>query len=71
MVIATSSEGTFLFWSRFDETLDDYTDHYEVWRLPELTAAELSGSWEALHERALERVPNMPLRALPFSVTQP
>jgi hypothetical protein len=44
MVIATSAEGTFLFWSRFDEALDDYVDHYEVWRMPELAAADLSGS---------------------------
>ena len=42
MVIATSAEGTFLFWSRFDEALDDYVDHYEVWRMPELAAADLA-----------------------------
>ena len=70
MVIATSADGTFLFWSRFSEALDDYVEHYEVWRMPRLTAADLSGSWETLQLRALERMPDIPLRSLPFSVAR-
>jgi hypothetical protein len=30
MVVARDESGTYLFQSRFDEVLDDYVDHYEV-----------------------------------------
>lgn len=69
MVIATGPEGTFLFWSRFDEVLDDYIDHYEVWRMPPLSRRDLIGSWVGLEERALERMPDVPLRGLPFAIS--
>jgi hypothetical protein len=69
MVIARRGAGTYLFHSRFDESLDDYIDHYEVWRMPSLTADELRQSWVGLELRALERLPNIGLQQLPFEVT--
>jgi hypothetical protein len=71
MVIATGPGGTFLFWSRFDEELDEYIDHYEVWRMPPLSESDLSGSWVGLEGKALERMPDVPLRELPFIITSP
>lgn len=69
MVVATGPDGTFLFWSRFDEELDEYIDHYEVWRMPPLSESDLSGSWVGLERKALERMPDIPLRGLPFTIT--
>ncbi len=69
MVIATCPDGTFLFWSRFDEEIDEYIDHYEVWRMPSLSEIDLSSSWVGLERKGLERMPNVPLRELPFTIT--
>ena len=46
MMVARHGDETFLFHSRFDEELDDFIDHYEVWRMPSLTEEDLQGSWE-------------------------
>ncbi|KAF1714050.1 hypothetical protein SAMN06296416_1272 [Pseudoxanthomonas wuyuanensis] len=69
MVVARHGEDTFLFYSRFDDELDDYIDHYEVWRMPHLTDEELRESWVGLESRALESMPPVGLRELPFTVT--
>ena len=58
----------FLFDSRFDEQADEYLDHYEVWRLPVLTDEQLNRDWTELHQLAIERLPNLGLRDLPFQV---
>jgi hypothetical protein len=68
-VIARRGNDLFFFDSRFDEKLDDYLDHYEVWRLPPLDDARLSGTWVGLEKLALERLPNVSLRNLPFEVS--
>ena len=68
MIVATGPDGTFLFWSRFDEKLDEYVDRYEVWRMPKIADDELRGSWIGLEARALERMPNIALSELPFAV---
>lgn len=36
-VVARRDGNLYFFNSRFDEELDDYIDHYEVWRLPPLS----------------------------------
>jgi hypothetical protein len=71
MVVATNESGTYLFHSRFDETLDEYIDHYEVHQLPPLSANELQGSWADLPSRSLKRLDDVPLRQLPFEITRP
>jgi len=70
MVVATNESGTYLFHSRFDDTLDDYIDHYEVHELPPLSAVELQGSWTNLPSRSLKRLADVPLRQLPFEITR-
>jgi len=70
MVVARNGDETFLFYSRFDEELDDFISHYEVWRMPSLTEEDLQGSWEGLELRALERMPDIGLRDLPFPFVQ-
>jgi len=70
MVVARDESGTYLFHSRFDEGLDDYIDHYEVFEIAALTDAELHGSWEALPGKAIRRLANVPLRQLPFEITR-
>lgn len=70
MVVAKSTSGTFLFYSRFDEDLDDYIDRYEVYLLPELGDDDLVGTWAGLEHRAIQRLPDVPLRELPFSITR-
>lgn len=68
MIVAADGRGTFLFYSRFDEQLDDYRPHYEVYRLPELSTAQLSGSWEDLEKLAIDRDVDIPVNELPFQV---
>ena len=68
-VVARRDSDLFFFDSRFDEGLDDYLDHYEVWRLPPLSDEQLSGSWIGLERLSLERLPNVDLRDLPFEVS--
>jgi hypothetical protein len=36
MVIARDETGTYLFYSPFDQQLDDYIDAYQVYRMPDL-----------------------------------
>lgn len=68
MVVATSATGTFLFWSRFDDEREEYNDHYEVWSMPPLSERDLSGSWVGLEQRALGKLPDISIGALPFIV---
>lgn len=68
-VVARRDGNLYFFDSRFDEELDAHIDHYEVWRLPSLSDEELSGSWVGLEAAALERLPNVGLRDLPFEVS--
>lgn len=66
MILASRGGQMYLFDSRFDENLDDYIDHYEVWRLPPLTGAQIEGSWLGLAQWAQERMPDIGLKELPF-----
>ncbi len=66
MVVARDQSGTYLFWSRFDETHDDYRDSYEVYRMPQLTDDELRGSWVGLENRAIEHLGTVPTRSVSF-----
>jgi hypothetical protein len=68
-VIARNNGFLYFFDSRFDENLDCYLDHYEVWRLPLLSNGRLADSWVGLEKLALERLPDIGLRDLPFEVS--
>jgi hypothetical protein len=70
MVVARNQERTYLFYSRFDDTIDDYIDHYEVFEIPTLTDDDLQGSWVDFPSKALARLEDVPLRQLPFDITR-
>ena len=53
---------------RWDEDADDYIGHYEVFRLPSLTKEQVAGSWVGLEALAIEQLPDIGLRELPFEV---
>jgi hypothetical protein len=71
MIVARKGEDAYLFYSKFDEQKDDYLDFYAVYRMPHLSETELHGSWVSLEDRALERLDDLPLHDLPFSVSRP
>jgi hypothetical protein len=68
MIVATDGSRTVLFYSHFDDALDDYVDYYACYALPALSADELQGSWVGLENRALDRLPDIPLNELPFEL---
>ena len=70
MIVARSDLGTFLFYSRFEETADEYAGCYEVYRIPSLSGEELAGSWEGLELRAVERLSDLPVGDFPFDVAR-
>jgi hypothetical protein len=67
-VVAVRNSQLYFFDSRFDESIDDYIDHYEVWLLPILSPEILRGSWIGLEKLALGRLPDIGLRDLPFEI---
>lgn len=68
-IVARRGDDLYFFDSRFDDALDDYLGYYEVWRLPPLDVSCLSGTWAGLERRAVERLPNVGLRELPFELS--
>lgn len=69
-VVAMRGTQTFYFYSPFDGALDDYTPHYQVYRLPAISEEELKGSWVGLEAKALERLEDLPLKKLPFDISR-
>ena len=70
MIVARSELGTFLFYSRFEEATDEYSESYEVYRVPPLSGGDLAASWEGLELRALERLSDLPVKDFPFDVAR-
>ena len=67
-MVCSNSSGCFLFLSRFDEAKDEYADYYEVYRIQPLSGSETCDSWFGIETHALERLPDLPVRAFPFDV---
>jgi len=67
-MVCTNAQGTFFFWSRFDDGNAAYADYYEVYRIRPLSDSEACASWFGLETRALERLPDTPLGDFPFDV---
>jgi hypothetical protein len=67
-ILARLGDNWYFFNSRFDDSLDEYIGHYEVWRMPNLTIDQREKSWESIVDLALERLPNIGLNELPFVV---
>lgn len=47
-------EKWFLFDCEFDETAEDFPDYYRVYVIPKPCDEELAGSWDNLHEKAMQ-----------------
>ena len=69
-MVCTSAAGTYLFYSRLDPVTDEYSDTYEVYRLPTMRESETCGSWFGLETHALERLPDLPIGSFPFDVAR-
>jgi hypothetical protein len=67
-IVAVRDSQLYFFDSRFDESIDDYIDHYEVWLLPILSKDVLNGTWVGLEKLAFRQLPSVGLRELPFEV---
>lgn len=65
-MVCRNETGTYYFLSSFDPENDAYSSHYEVYRIPEMQESELCSSWFGLETRALERLPDIPVRDFPF-----
>ncbi len=70
VIVARMGDESFLFYSKFVEQLDEYTDFYEVYRMPLVAEADLDGSWVGLENKALERLQDIPVDELPFAVSR-
>jgi hypothetical protein len=68
-MLCTSPSGTYYFISRFDSARGAYADAYEVYRLRPLGEGEACLSWFGLETRAIERLPDLPVKDFPFDVT--
>ena len=67
-ILARCGSCWFFFNSRFDDDIDEYIDHYEVWRLPLISEDQRNGSWLLFPGIALEKMPNIELNSLPFKM---
>ncbi|MGH8251543.1 MAG: hypothetical protein ACREVI_12740 [Steroidobacteraceae bacterium] len=70
VMVCTNADGTYLFSSPFDPASGRYADYYEVYRLPAMSESETCLSWFGLETRALERLPDLPVRAFPFDTAR-
>src|SRR5690348_11073213 len=68
--ITTHDGKQYLFDCPFDEELDDYSDRYQVYRLPAISEDELQGSWEHLPERAVNMLGTIPVTQVQFDTTK-
>jgi hypothetical protein len=59
-----------LFNCPFDEQAEDFLDEYRVSTMPELTEAELGGSWVDLPQRAIQHLGAIPITRVNFDPTR-
>ncbi len=61
-----------LFWREFDDALDDYSDTYEVFLLPDFADEEVKVMrvWDGLPERATRRLGEVPVKDIVFDPTR-
>lgn len=60
----------FLFDCPFDDTLDEYPDHYEVHLLPNLKPEDLQGSWKDISRQSVRRLGCVSASSLRFDPTR-
>jgi hypothetical protein len=70
MFLATYRGRTVLFDCPFDEATEDYADSYRVYLMPELSEADLAGSWAELPGRAVAFLGEVSLAQVRFDSTR-
>ena len=70
MFVVADAANLYLFDGSFDDNLDDYPPEYNVFLMPELTEAELAGSWAHLPTRAVRHLGRVPVSAVVFDATR-
>jgi hypothetical protein len=55
-----------LFDCEFDESIDDYSETYKVYVLPDISDDGLRGSWEHLSEKSTQFLGLLPVRGVVF-----
>jgi len=69
-VVVSDGQNTYLFDCPFDEMRDDYAPDYEVYVMPSLSRAELSGSWVSFPQRAVRLLGRVPVSSVRFDETR-
>ena len=69
-VVLRYQQQTYYLDCPFDELRDDYAPDYEVYLMPDLSVAELGGSWESLAKRATRRLGSIPVESIRFDETR-
>lgn len=60
----------YLFDCRFDESIEDYEEMYQVYVLPELKEDELNGSWKDIAKKAESYLGEVPVSEVKFDPTK-
>lgn len=60
----------FLFDCPFDHDLDDYPDHFTVYRLPDIADEDTPDDWTTLPGRAVRTLGRVPTAAVRFDPTR-
>ncbi|MGL6094295.1 MAG: hypothetical protein ACRC7O_00655 [Fimbriiglobus sp.] len=61
---------TYLFDCAFSDDLDDYPDDYEIYLMPPLSDADLTGSWAGLYQKATAELGRVPVSRVRFDPTK-
>jgi len=56
----------YLFDCRFDESIEDYANVYQVYVMPNLDQKDLKGPWDKLSEMAKEHLGEVPVSSVQF-----
>jgi hypothetical protein len=69
-VFVTSYQGRhYLFDCPFNDELDEYPDHYEVFLTNSLPAEVLNGSWMNIRDQAIHHLGQVPVKSVQFDET--
>lgn len=68
--LASGEQSLLLFDCEFDKDVEDFGDEYKVFLMPELSEAELSGSWHGLSGKALRFLGEIPITEVGFDQTR-
>jgi len=64
MFLVSQGDQAYLFDCPFDKGQDEHPDHYTVYLMPMLTAADRAGSWLELRFRAISEIGTLPIGAV-------